>query len=289
MIKKLLIFLELIKFNIALFVALSTTVGFILASDTINFFILVPVIGVLFLACGSAVLNQYQERDRDALMTRTKKRPLPCGKISPQSALKISLILIFFGSVILLMGTNFYLFCLGLLAVFWYNGVYTNLKLVTPFAVVPGGLVGSIPPVIGWIAGGGTVSDPKILIFAFFLFIWQIPHFWLLLLIYGKEYDQAGFPSLVSIFSQEQLGRITFVWILAAAVTCLLIPLFGLINFYLLNYILIASAFWMMWTATKILANNRKNFSCGYVFRGINIYALNVMITVSINKLLIIY
>ncbi len=287
MIKKTAVFLELCKINIILFSTLTTAVGYILAGERTGFYILIPLFGVFSLAGGSAALNQYQEKNSDILMIRTKNRPIPSGKISPDSALLISKVLIFSGSVILLFGANFTLFCLGLFAVIWYNGVYTYLKLKTPFAAVPGALIGSIPPVIGWIAGGGTFFDQKIIIFAFFLFIWQVPHFWLLLLIHGKDYQQAGFPSLTNVFSKDQLQRVTFVWILAATVTCLLIPLFGLINFYFLNYILAASAFWMIWTGTKILGKDGKNSSFGSVFRGINIYALIVMILVSVNRFML--
>jgi len=278
--------LELSKFRITSFSTLTTIVGYILFKHRIDWQILIPTIGVLFLACGSAVLNQYQERDLDAQMARTKSRPIPSGRVSANLALLIALLFVLIGAIILLVGANLVAFGLGLLAVFWYNGVYTLLKQKTAFAVVPGALIGSIPPAIGWVAGGGNVFDSQILIFSFFFFIWQVPHFWLLLLIYGKDYEQAGFPSLSAIFSREQLQRITFIWIFATAITCLIIPLFGLVQYEVLNFILIGSAVWMVWTASKLLGVMGKKQSFGQVFRGINIYALIVIVLLTVDKLI---
>jgi len=279
-------FLELSKFRITSFSTVTTVVGYILYKQQIDWQILIPTFGVLFLAFGSAVLNQYQERNLDAKMSRTKMRPIPSGRVSANSALLISILFVVIGAAILLLGANLVAFGLGLLSVFWYNGVYTLLKQKTAFAVVPGALIGSIPPAIGWIVAGGHVFDSQILIFAFFFFIWQVPHFWLLLLIYGKDYEQAGFPSLSAIFSREQLQRITFIWIFATAITCLIIPLFGLIQFEVLNFILIGSAIWMVWTASKLLGVMGKKPSFGKVFRGINIYALIVIVLLTIDKLI---
>jgi heme o synthase len=106
-----------------------------------------------------------------------------------------------------------------LLNLIWYNGIYTPLKKINPLAIIPGSLVGSIPPAVGWTAAGGNILDPQIIILSFFFFIWQIPHFWLLLLIFGKDYENAGFPTLMQIFSSDQLARITFIWIVATVVT----------------------------------------------------------------------
>ena len=280
------IFLELSKFRITSFSTVTTIVGYILFKHQIDGQILIPTIGVLFLAFGSAVLNQYQERNIDAKMIRTKDRPIPSGSVSAKLALFMSILLVLLGAFILLLGANLVAFGLGLLAVFWYNGVYTPLKQKTAFAVVPGALIGSIPPAIGWVAAGGYVFDSQILIFSFFFFIWQVPHFWLLLLIHGKDYERAGFPSLSTVFSREQLQRITFVWIFATAITCLIIPLFGLIQFEVLNFILVGSAVWMIYTASKLVGFLGKKQSFSKVFRGINIYALIVIVLLTVDKLI---
>lgn len=278
--------LELSKIRITLFSTLTTMAGYVFAAHQVDPMILISAAGVLLLACGSAVLNQIQERHWDAKMVRTKMRPLPSGRISFQAAVVVAVLFLLAGSIVLWIGVHFMAFGLGLLAVLWYNGVYTYLKHKTAFAVVPGALIGAIPPVIGWVAGGGAVFDPKILIFSFFFFVWQVPHFWLLMLIYGDDYQQAGFPSLSAIFTREQLQRITFIWIFAAAVACLIIPLFGLVQNSIMNALLVIGAFWMIGKSAVLLGITGKKRSFGMIFRDINIYALVVIIVLTINRLL---
>ena len=94
---------------------------------------------------------------------------------------------------------------------FWYNAVYTPLKKVFSLAIIPGSLVGALPPLAGWVAAGGDILDPKIILISSFFFVWQIPHFWILLLIYGKDYDKGGFPTLTNVFSERQLKILLYI------------------------------------------------------------------------------
>ncbi|MEE9170940.1 MAG: protoheme IX farnesyltransferase [bacterium] len=279
------ILLELIKFRISVFSTFTTSVGFILAAKALSLDILAPTFGILFLAFGSAVLNQYQERQPDALMERTRNRPIPTGRVRPVLALLISLVFVLTGSVILYFGTNLPAFFLGLLALVWYNGIYTNLKKVTAFAVVPGSLIGSIPPAVGWAAGGGDILDPPILAVMFFFFIWQVPHFWLLILLYGRQYEKAGFPSLTALFSNDQIKRLIFIWIVASAVACVLIPFFGVVDIPVINVGLYITAIWLVYQSSKMFGTGGHTFSSGYAFRQINIYALVVILLMSIDSL----
>jgi protoheme IX farnesyltransferase len=281
------ILFELTKFKISLFATLSASAGFILAKQELSREIIIPVIGILFLACGSCALNQYQERIIDGRMERTKNRPLPSGRLDPVTALRISLGLITLGSLILCYGTNRVSWSLGLFALFWYNGVYTYLKRKTAFAAIPGALVGVIPPVIGWASGGGSVHDPRIWVLAFFFFIWQIPHFWLLLLSYGRDYDQSGLPSLSRIFTVEQLKRIILIWMLSTAVSSLFIPLFGFVRFYLLHLLLLVATFWLVWNAvTFFFQSPAKEVSFRCAFTRLNIYVVFVVALLSLDRLL---
>ncbi len=280
---------ELSKVRISLLVALSTLVGYLLAADELSLHILVPTIGVFLLACGSAALNQYQERRFDRLMDRTRGRPVASGRISPAEGLFIALSFMLAGALILLRGANLTALGLGLLNVLWYNGFYTPLKRKTPFAVVPGSVIGAIPPAIGWVAGGRSLADPQILGLAFFFFIWQVPHFWLLLLSFGDDYRKAGFPSLTEKFSPPQLARITFAWIIATAMACLLIPLFGLGDTIILYLVLALSAIWLVWKSRKLLHHPKNNFSFRPVFHTINIYILVIMFALSVEKLILSY
>jgi protoheme IX farnesyltransferase len=115
---------------------------------------------------------------------------------------------------------------LGLFNVVWYNLFYTNLKRITPYAVVPGSLVGAVPVLMGWTAGGGYIFESGIVFIAFFLFIWQIPHFWLLMLKYGSDYEQAGFPTINQSIEPKSLKKIIFSWVMATSAFSISIPLF---------------------------------------------------------------
>ncbi len=285
--EKIFIVIELAKLRITTFVTLTTMFGFVCFAGKITLDIIAPALGILLLSSGSAVINHYQERNTDALMKRTKNRPLPSGKISPKSALILAIILVISGSVILYWGSGFLAFALGLLNLIWYNGIYTPLKKVNPLAIIPGSVVGALPPMVGWVAAGGSIVDPQILILGFFFFIWQIPHFWLLLMIFGKDYEQAGFPTLTQLFSVEQLSRITFIWITATFVTSMLIPLFGILKNNFVEFGLLASGIWLIWNSVKLLRPNQEKIWFRFAFREINIFAILVVLLLMIDKLLI--
>ena len=285
--KRINILLELTKVKISLFTTLSTSAGFILTGQGLSQEMILPVLGVLFLASGSCALNQYQERRQDQRMERTQGRPLPSKKLSPFTALKISIGLLLFGSILLYVGAPGSALALGLFAVFWYNGVYTLLKRKSAFAAVPGALVGAIPPVIGWISGKGFFSlDPQILAVSFFFFIWQVPHFWLFLLIFDRDYEKAGLPSLTKIFTSAQLRRITFVWILATAVACMTIPLFGMVESHAIHGGLWVAAFGLMWKSFRFLIARGRPFSLPIPFKTINSYAVAVTLLLTLDNLL---
>jgi protoheme IX farnesyltransferase len=169
----------------------------------------------------------------------------------------------------------------------WYNGIYTPLKKKNALAIIPGSMVGALPPLAGWVAAGGSIFDPQILILGFFFFIWQIPHFWLLLLIFGKDYEQAGFPTLTQIFSMDQLSRITFVWITATIASGMLIPLFGVIKNYFIYSGMLISGIWLLWKALKLLKPEKENIWFKFAFKEINIFAVIIVVLLSIEKLFI--
>jgi protoheme IX farnesyltransferase len=279
------ILLQLTKFKISLFAALSTAAGFILARQGLSEAILPPVLGVFFLACGACALNQYQERQSDRIMERTQGRPLPSGRLDPPGALKISLFFLLLGMFILYVGTNWIAFASGGFAVILYNGIYTFLKRKTAFAVIPGGLIGAIPPVLGWISEGRHFPAPQILAVAFFFFIWQIPHFWLLLLNSSKDYERAGFPALTRVFTPAQLRRVTFIWIAGTAAACLLVPLFGVMESYTIYGGMFAGVLLLVWKASGLLKRSATELSLQLAFRTINLYALMVVVLLILGSL----
>ncbi len=276
---------ELCRPRISALSALSAAVGFIVAAGGIGTGALLAAAGVFLLACGASGLNQYQERESDALMPRTKGRPLPSGRISPPGALYFSLFLVVPGLAILrLSSENAGPFLLGLCALLWYNGVYTSLKKRSAFAAVPGAVVGALPPAIGWTSGGGLLTDPRLAFLCFFFFMWQTPHFWLLLLDRGPEYEAAGLPSLTGMFRRSQLIRIVFVWTVAAAASVLLIGLAGVVRSPAVNLALCAASVWLIWNGAGLFHRGRPD--CSSAFHRINIFALVVMVLLSIDGLI---
>lgn len=278
---------ELGKFRITSFVALSSSVGYILNRGAIEFEMILPIFGTFLLAAGSSAINHFQDRKFDALMERTKSRPIPSNRIDPISALMIGVNFILLGSVVLYMSSNSTALYLGWLAVIWYNGIYTPMKRKYAMAVVPGALIGAIPPIIGWVASGGQVFDMKILMVAFFFFIWQIPHFWLLVLIHGNDYEKAGFPTISKIYSSLQVSRITFVWIAALVASCFLIPLFNVATKPATFILLFLLGIWLLFSTKNILSSYLEKIIFRKAFIKINLYVLAVIIIISLDKLFI--
>jgi protoheme IX farnesyltransferase len=276
---------ELCKPKVSGLSAFSAAVGFISAAGGVRPGAVFTIAGVFLLACGACSLNQYQERRTDALMARTKGRPLPSGRIKPPNALLFSLSMITAAFVILHVSVESAVpMLLGLIALLWYNGIYTFLKRKIVFAAVPGAVVGALPPAIGWSAAGGLLADSRLAFLCFFFFMWQTPHFWLLLLDRGPEYEAAGLPSLTRTLRRAQLLRVVFVWTAAAAVSALLIGMRGIVRTPAINVALCFSSVWLFWKGAELLLRGRPDYSSA--FQRINIFAVVVMILLSIDGLI---
>jgi protoheme IX farnesyltransferase len=241
-----------------------------------------PVLGVFLLACGACALNQFQERHTDALMKRTQHRPLPSGKITPVHALCFALALLCTGIVVLSFAASLVISGLGLFAVIWYNGFYTYLKRKTAFAAVPGALIGAMPPAIGWMAGGGRITDSALLALCFFFFVWQVPHFWLLLLSNQDDYEKTGLPTPVRIFGGDRLVRVVFIWLTAIAASCLMIPFYGIISHTIGGLLVTAVAILFAWNGLKLLKAGNDSFRFQRAFNRINALMLIIMVILNI-------
>lgn len=281
--EKLKLLAELGKVKITFAVALTTIAGYVLAGGSFDQGLILPVLGIFILACGSSALNHFQDSDRDGLMKRTSNRPIPSGKISKTNALLISLVMIVVGSAAIWIGSDFTGFQLGLLALIWYNGIYTPMKRQTAFAVIPGSVIGSIPPVVGWVAGGGDLFDIQVLVMAFFFFIWQVPHFWLLMLKYGDEYVEAGYPSITQLYDEKHIRYLTFLWTFATAVTALMIPLFGLTSSVFVTILILLAVFWLIFVFAGLLRVTAKPFNPFFYFMRINYFVLVIIISLAID------
>jgi len=250
---------ELGKVRISLPVALSALAGYVLYSGKIDAQGLILALGVFFMSCGSGALNHWQERKTDAKMPRTQTRPIPSGRITSMQGFMIVAGYLVTGSFILIISNPPIALYLSWATLFFYNLVYTPLKKVSAFAVIPGSMVGALPPIIGWSAAGGYLFSESILIVGTFFFIGQIPHFWLLLFLFGDQYKLAGLPSLTDIFSDLQIKRVTFAWILATIASALLVIVF-VFQAWVLIILMLAYILYLMATLTgEMLVKNEFN------------------------------
>jgi protoheme IX farnesyltransferase len=210
----------LTKPDVTFLVAITTLAGFYLGSPgALDFSRLAhTVFGTLLIAGGTSALNQYFERDQDALMRRTARRPLPAGVLQPAEALRFGVGLCVAGAVYLIVAANWLAALLGVATTAGYLGGYTPLKRRTPWSTFVGAFPGAVPPLIGWAAAGGSLSVGAWTLFAI-LFLWQFPHFLAIAWMYREDYARAGIRMLPTV---DPTGDATFRQILGTA--ALLIP-----------------------------------------------------------------
>ncbi len=269
-------YLALAKIPITFFVMLTTVAGGVLFAGVFSNDLLLGSIAIFLLASGSSVINQIQESESDAKMERTSQRPIPLGLLYNSNAMVFAGILILTGMIILISRALYIASLLGVVAILWYNLFYTPLKKYSPWAVIPGAIIGAIPPMIGWSIAGGSIFDSEILLFALVLLIWQIPHFWLLALLFDREYKLAGFPSLTDKLYIWQINRITFSLINAV----ILFSGFYLLFIYSLN---VYSGILYLFFSFSLLAKGRilvvRNSIVNYrkIFGYLNFYMLFIV------------
>ena len=275
-------YLGLCKLPIAFYAALSAGAGLLLSGRPHAASLTASVAGVFLMACGACALNHFQERKTDARMPRTAGRPLPSGRVRPGGARRFALVLIGSGAVVLLATGAWAAPLLGLAAVFWYNGFYTWLKARHAFAAIPGALVGALPPAIGW-AAAGAPADLRLAALCFFFFMWQVPHFLLHQQAYGKEYEAIRLPSLTALFSETQLARLTFQWLLAAAVSLQLVVLYGLIQTPLVHAALLAASLGLAARGGALLGRHAPSYAG--LFRSTNVFMLLALLLIFLDRL----
>jgi len=180
-------------------VLLTTAVGFYLGADSpINFAALLhTVFGTAAAAAGAAALNQWWEYKLDALMHRTRSRPVPAGRMRPRDAVVLGAALSIFGVAYLAFVCNALSAALAAITIIIYIFAYTPLKRVSTFNTALGAVPGALPPMIGWAAARGTLNAGAWMLFAI-LFFWQLPHFFAIAWMYRDDYARAGFQMISS-------------------------------------------------------------------------------------------
>ena len=213
-------FLELTKPRIAVMALITVTVGFALGSSRSGWdwgLLLDALFGITLVAAASSTWNQVLERDSDAMMKRTRNRPLPAGRIASSDAVLFGLLTAVLGLLHLALQVNLLTALLALLTLVTYVGIYTPLKRRTALCTAIGAVPGALPPVLGWTAARGTLDAEALVLFAI-LFLWQFPHFLAIIWKYRAEYGAAGLKMLPTA------GRFPLAGWLAATYSLALIP-----------------------------------------------------------------
>ena len=190
-------FYELTKPRMNFLVVTTTMVGYYMAARGWSDWgrLLHTLLGTALTAAGSAALNQYVERDYDALMPRTANRPLPAGRVSPTEGLALGVFLSVLGLMDLALFVNTLTAAVGAITLGSYVLLYTPLKRVTTLCTVVGAVPGALPTVMGVTAAAGTVTPAALVLFGI-LFLWQMPHFLAIAILYRDDYAKGGFKML---------------------------------------------------------------------------------------------
>lgn len=220
------IYFDLIKIGIVIFVLLSGIAGYAASYlvekpfESIHFLSL--VLGLFFLSAGSLALNQAQEWTLDQKMNRTNKRPIASGKISPKMGVMIAILHLIVGGILLYMSSPLSLL-FGIITVVLYNGLYVYIwKKKWVFGAVPGAIPGALPVTIGYVANDSAWYQSDSVYLFLILFLWQIPHFWILAVKYKEDYARGEFPVLPVVLGNEktfsQIIGYTLLYVVVACV-----------------------------------------------------------------------
>ena len=185
-------FVEITKFRLSVSVVFSSVAGYLLGAETIDFYILFLLcVGGYCMVGASNIYNQIIERDLDALMDRTKNRPIPAGEMSVRSAFVLAVVLTCVG-IAVLYSINPITAMFGAISIFMYVSLYTPLKTRTPLSVFVGAFPGAIPFMLGWVAASGEFGIEPGTLFMI-QFFWQFPHFWAIGWFLFEDYEKGGF------------------------------------------------------------------------------------------------
>jgi protoheme IX farnesyltransferase len=224
-------YVDLLKPRVMSLVVFTGLVGVVIAPAHIHPF--TAALAVLAIALGSGAagaINMWYERDLDALMARTRNRPLPAGRVAPDDALGLGVLLSIFSVLLMAVATNLVAAALLTAAILFYVFVYTIwLKRRTPQNIVIGGAAGAFPPMIGWAAATGDVSAVGVALFLL-IFLWTPPHFWALALYRSDDYRRAGVPMLPVVAGPRETKRQMLIYTLLLTPVALAPTLLGAVG-----------------------------------------------------------
>ena len=279
-------FISLTKFVLSFAVSLSALFAYIMAKGEIGTDMFLSTFAVLLVAMGVSTLNQVQEYREDALMERTKHRPIASGKWSPRTGVIIAITLIISSLALIynilgMVGVDLFLF-----SFIWYNIVYTPLKKKSALAVVPGALLGVIPPAVGWLTAGHSLLEVEFYALALFYFVWQVPHFWLLVMLHYGDYDNGGYPTAMRLFGKNSLQKLTFVWLVMTIQTgYFMVSIFEPVSL-VINILLLLTGVLAFFSSLQLLYKNFELKHARKVFMQINFSFLAAVVLISIDTMI---
>ncbi len=236
--------LELAKAPKSLLISVSSLFTFIIKTPEINPQLILTGLSVFVLASGAATLNNYQDRHLDSQMQRTRNRPLPSSRISPRQTIIQAVFLLSLGLAGLSLAVaSPALPLLGAAAIVAYNFIYTPLKTISLLAILPGAVCGMLPPCIGWLAAGGKMDSITLWSIMAIFGLWQLPHFWLILLLHPEDYVRSKVPSMLHLFSPEELRKVLFNIVMVFAISTLTLPLFNAIVTGIARWFILLNAY----------------------------------------------
>jgi len=235
--------LLLFRPKISLMVGLSAFAGTCLFNGSITITHIYAVLSVIFLSAGCSALNQYQESEQDKLMTRTKKRPIPNGSVKPFEAVRFAMLFLALSFAMMSLTGSIYGLVMIVATILIYNFAYTPLKKKTPFALLIGSVTGAVPPLMGWVAVGGSPFSSEILIISAVLYIWQTPHFALLSEKYADDYKLAGFFTLSATYGRFKADIFIKIWLTAFISALSIIPISNIYHYWITSFLHITLTF----------------------------------------------
>jgi len=219
-------FKQLTKMGLSLSVVFSSVAGYLLAAQTIDYktIILLGVGGYCVVGASNA-FNQIIEKEPDAIMTRTKNRPIPAGRMSVNVAMMIAISILTIG-LLMLYNINGKTALFGAISVFLYTSAYTPLKPITPLSVFVGAIPGAIPFMLGWVAATGQFGIEAGILFMI-QFFWQFPHFWAIGWLQFDEYKKAGFNMMPTTQKNKKAAKLIILYTIIMLLVSI-VPVFRL-------------------------------------------------------------
>lgn len=277
---------SLTKLIISASIVFTTLAGYSISKGVVDPPLFFTLLGVFLLSSGASTINHIIERRTDALMPRTQNRPIPSGRITVLHASIWASIFLILGTVLLLVFANSICTALGLFNVIWYNLVYTPLKKISVWAVFAGTITGIIPYFMGTFAATNQIPNAADYFIGFYMFLWQIPHFFLLISKYGKEYEQAGLASITQKSSIDKIVLISYLWMVASCIASLLIPLFGITNHKISGIVILGISLLVLMVIARGVFNKNRLKDLRTPFITTNLMQTGFMLTLIMDSLI---